>query len=206
MTEDTAAHWEQVYQTKGAEQMSWTQTVPQTSLDYIRSFNLPKTARIIDVGGGENGLAASLLDEGFTNVTVLDISAAAIERAKKLLGDSAGLVTWIVGDVTQFEPEEGYDLWHDRAVFHFMTTKQQRDDYLQMVNTAVHGYLVIATFSDTGPERCSGLPVCRYSEADLTGCFSANFSKLRCHTEDHVTPFGTRQNFIYCAFKRNQQK
>lgn len=204
MTEDTAAHWEQVYQTRQPEQMSWTQPVPKISLDYIRHLNLPKTARIIDVGGGENGLAASLIDEGFTNITVLDISAAAIERAKNVLGDKQSFVSWIVGDITKFEPQECYDLWHDRAVFHFLTTKQQRDDYLRIVDMAANRYLVIATFSDTGPERCSGLPVCRYSEAQLTECFSANFSKLRCRTEDHVTPFGTRQNFIYCVFERNQ--
>src|SRR5215469_4761267 len=118
MMDDTTSHWENIYQTRGPEQLSWTESVPKTSLEFIHRFDLPKTARIIDAGGGDSNLAACLLDEGFTDITVLDISSAAIERAKQRLGDKSSMVTWLVADVTHFHPETKYDLWHDRAVFH----------------------------------------------------------------------------------------
>lgn len=184
--------------------MSWTQDVPQTSLDLIEGFGLPGSAGVIDVGGGDSRLVDCLLDKGYTDITVLDISAKAVERAQRRLGNRADQVTWIVSDVVEFRPERTYDLWHDRATFHFLTDDNQVDAYVTTVRAAVSGYLAMATFSTEGPERCSGLDVRRYSEGVLVQRFSSGFTKIRCLTEDHATPFGTRQQFLYCGFKAIQ--
>lgn len=195
-------HWEHIYQSKSPQQVSWTQDVPYTSLNFIHSFGVDKTAAIIDIGGGESTLVDYLLQEGFRNVTVLDISATALEKAKHRLGDQADLVKWIESDITEFEPDSGYDIWHDRATFHFLTTGEQIERYLGIARQCVTGYLTIGTFSDNGPAQCSGLEVRQYTEQDLTRQLSNGFSKLRCITEDHITPFRTAQNFLFCSFKR----
>lgn len=202
MEVNSKAHWEQVYRTKGPEQVSWTQTVPQTSLDLIQSLDLPKTAKIIDMGGGDSKLVDYLLQAGYINLTVLDISAAALEKAKFRLGEQAAKVKWIVSDVTEFQPQESYDLWHDRATFHFLTEESQIATYTNIVAKAVSQYLVIGTFSANGPEQCSGLPVRQYAETGLRARFQNSFTKIHCHTEDHTTPFDTTQNFLFCSFKR----
>lgn len=194
-------HWETVYSTKQPNEVSWTEEVPQTSLDFIHSFRLPRTARIIDVGGGDSKLVDFLLAEGFENVTVLDISEKALERAKKRLGTKAGKVKWIVSDITEFVPAEEYDLWHDRATFHFLTTKEQISAYLATARQCVKQYLAIGTFSENGPSTCSGLPVKQYNENQLQEQLSKGFHKLRCVTENHVTPFATVQSFLFCSFK-----
>jgi SAM-dependent methyltransferase len=196
-------YWEQVYETKNPEQVSWTQAVPQTSLDFIHGFNLSKTANIIDIGGGDSKLVDYLLQEGFINITVLDISKAAITKAKKRLGEKCKSVTWIVSDITNFKPEEHYDLWHDRATFHFLTEKKQIQKYLAIADQAVDNYLVIGTFSENGPEKCSGLPVRQYSENPLQKQLNRCFAKIRCINEDHLTPFQTIQNFLFCSFKKD---
>lgn len=194
-------HWEQVYATKQPNEVSWTQEVPQTSLDFIHSFGIPKTASVIDVGGGDSKLADHLLDEGFRDITVLDISAKAIERAKERLGERAGMVNWIVSDITAFRPERRYDVWHDRAAFHFLTTASQIEQYLAIAQMATKGYMTIGTFSEEGPQKCSGLNIKQYNEVELESILSKGFSKIRCITEDHITPFNTKQNFLFCSFR-----
>ena len=195
-------HWDTVYETKNPDQVSWTQEVPKTSLDFIHSFELTKTAKIIDIGGGDSKLADYLLDEGFENITVLDISAKALDKAKKRLGDKANKINWIVTDITEFEPDTTFDVWHDRATFHFLTTSDQVTKYMDTARNSVSGFLTIGTFSDNGPEKCSGLTIKQYSEETLTTELKNGFNKLGCITEDHVTPFDTTQNFLFCSFKR----
>lgn len=195
-------HWEKVYNTKSPDEVSWTQTVPATSLSFIHSFGLPKTAKIIDVGGGDSKLADYLLDEGYENITVLDISEKALEKAKQRLGKRASKINWIVSDITEFIPGTTYDIWHDRATFHFLITEEQIAQYIDTVKKFVTGYLIIATFSENGPEKCSGLIIKQYNEERLTVELKNGFSKLQCIIEDHITPFGTTQNFLFCSFKR----
>ena len=196
-------HWDKVYETKNPDQVSWTQEVPKTSLDFIHSFGLTKTAKIIDIGGGDSKLVDHLLDEGFENITVLDISAKALDKAKQRLGDKAHKINWVVTDITEFEPDTTFDVWHDRATFHFLTTADQVAKYMETARKSVNGFLTIGTFSDNGPEKCSGLSIKQYSEETLTTELKNGFVKLRCITEDYTTPFNTKQNFLFCSFKRH---
>lgn len=195
-------HWETVYETKNPNEVSWTQEIPKTSLDFIHSFGLAKTAKIIDIGGGDSKLVDYLLDAGFENITVLDISGKALEKAKKRFGDKAQKVNWVVSDITEFEPNTSFDLWHDRATFHFLTTADQIEKYVAIAKNSVSGFMTIGTFSNNGPTKCSGLDIKQYSEQTLTTALENGFEKLRCITEDHTTPFGTTQNFLFCSFKR----
>jgi SAM-dependent methyltransferase len=195
-------HWETVYETKTSEQMSWTQETPKTSLDFINSFSIAKTANIIDIGGGDSKLVDYLVDSGFENVTVLDISAKALEKTQKRLGSKANKVNWVVSDITEFEPKTTFDVWHDRATFHFLTTPLQISKYMDTARKFVNGYLTIGTFSENGPKKCSGLDIKQYNEVTLTSELKNGFDKIRCVTEDHTTPFDTIQNFIFCSFKR----
>ena len=195
-------HWETVYETKNPDQVSWTQQIPTTSLEFIRSFNLNKNAKIIDVGGGDSKLVDYLLEEGFENITVLDISLKAIEKSKHLLGDKANRVTWIVSDITEFKPETTFELWHDRAAFHFLTSVEQIDKYIEIARQCVNGFLTIGTFSESGPTKCSGLVIKQYNQEQLASEFKNGFNKIRCVNEDHVTPFDTTQNFLFCSFKK----
>lgn len=195
-------HWETVYKTTNPEQVSWTQNFPKTSLDFIHSFGLKKTAKIIDIGGGDSTLADHLLDEGFENITVLDISSLALEKAKQRLGKRAEKINWVVSDITEFTPGGTYDVWHDRATFHFLTTANEVEKYLSTARNSVTGYLTIGTFSKKGPTKCSGMEIKQYSEASLTAELKKGFDKIRCITEDHTTPFHTKQNFLFCSFKR----
>ncbi|MEC8832487.1 MAG: class I SAM-dependent methyltransferase [Bacteroidota bacterium] len=198
---DKKGHWETVYATKKPDEVSWTQEVPQTSLDFIRSCNLDKASKIIDVGGGDSKLVDHLLNEGFKDITVLDISGKSLERAKARLGDKAQQVKWIESDVLSFRPQETYDLWHDRAAFHFLTEPGQIQTYVDLINNAVNGYVIIGTFSENGPKKCSGLDIKQYTEDTMEETFRS-FTKIACKTEDHITPFSTSQNFIFCRFKR----
>jgi 2-polyprenyl-3-methyl-5-hydroxy-6-metoxy-1,4-benzoquinol methylase len=195
-------HWNAVYKTKNPEEVSWTQEVPQTSLEFINSFSLPKTASIVDIGGGDSKLVDYLLEEGFEDITVLDISKEALEKTRKRLGKKATKVKWIVSDITEFKPERKYDVWHDRATFHFLTTQDQIQKYISTAIKSVKGYLTIGTFSENGPEKCSGLAIKKYSEQMLEQELDKGFNKLKCITEDHTTPFNTKQNFLFCSFKR----
>jgi uncharacterized UPF0146 family protein len=195
-------HWETVYETKQPNEVSWTQENPKTSIDFILETRLGKSAKIIDIGGGDSKLVDTLLEEGFQNITVLDISEKALERAKKRLGKNAEKVNWIVSDITEFKPETTYDVWHDRATFHFLTTREQINTYIEIVEKRVNEFLIIGTFSENGPTKCSGLDIKQYSETELEKQFSKHFKKLKCITEDHTTPFKTIQNFTFCAFKK----
>jgi len=199
---DRKKHWETVYETKNPDQVSWTQETPKTSLEFIHSFGLKKTAKIIDIGGGDSKLVDYLIDEGFENITVLDISAKSLEKAKDRLGEKANKVNWIVSDITEFEPNMTFDVWHDRATFHFLTTTEQIKKYLKTARKSVNGFLTIGTFSKNGPKKCSGLEIKQYNEDELTLEFKNGFDKINCVTEDHITPFNTTQNFLFCSFLR----
>ncbi len=203
MNSNAKKHWETVYETKNPDQVSWTQAVPKTSLDFIHSFGLPKTAKIIDIGGGDSKLADHLLDEGFQNITVLDISATALEKAKKRLGKKAKKINWVVSDITDFKPQNKFDVWHDRATFHFLTSAEQVAKYMDTARRSVTGFMTIGTFSTTGPSKCSGLEIKQYSEETLTEELKNGFDKIKCVTEDHVTPFDSKQNFLFCSFKKH---
>lgn len=197
-------HWETIYQTKQLKDVSWYQPVPETSLHFLRQFNLPKTAKIIDVGGGDSLFVDYLLEWGYTDISVLDISENALEKAKERLGEKARLVNWIVSDVSTFEPQEQYDFWHDRAVFHFLTEEQDIENYLHVLAKGIktEGILVMGTFSETGPTKCSGIAIKQYSEKSMTERLTAVFDKIKCLTVDHTTPFNTIQNFVFCSFRR----
>lgn len=200
----TKNHWEKIYSSKNSSEVSWTQEIPSTSLNFIHSFNLPKSASIIDIGGGDSKLVDCLLNEGFTNLTVLDISEHALDRTKNRLGEKAKLVKWIVADITEFVPKEHYTVWHDRATFHFLTTPEQIAWYISRASEAINnqGYMTIGTFSENGPTRCSGLNIKQYSETDLQTTLKEHFNKIRCIHEDHITPFQTVQNFLFCSFSK----
>ncbi len=199
------AHWDHVYRTKGPTGVSWFQPHAGLSLALIRETGVPSDAPIIDVGGGASTLMDGLLEQGRSNLTVLDLSEAALTAAQARLGGRAGAVTWKVGDITKIDlPALAYDLWHDRAVFHFLTAPQERQAYVQAMLHALRpgGYAIIATFADDGPQQCSGLPVTRYSPAELHAQFGDAFSMLRQERQAHHTPFGTVQQFVFCLFQR----
>jgi len=202
MDEKAKNHWDVVYETKSPQQVSWTQKIPQISLDFIHSFQLPKTANIIDIGSGDSMLVDHLLEEGYENITALDISAKALDKTKKRLGEKAQSVNWVVSDITEFESDTMFDVWHDRAAFHFLTTDEQIARYVERARKFVSGYLIIGTFSENGPDKCSGLRVKQYSEEKLTAALQNGFRKIKCISEDHITPFDTKQNFLFCSFKR----
>lgn len=201
---DRKKHWEEIYTTKELHEVSWYQPTPQTSLDFISMFDLPKFAKIIDVGGGDSFLVDHLLDLGFENVTVLDISEKAIDRAKKRLGERAEKVKWIVADAANFTPTETYDFWHDRAAFHFLTDEKDIKTYVETAHKALekNGVLAIGTFSEQGPKKCSGIEITQYSKEGLTEIFGDLFTRVACLQVDHKTPFDTVQNFTFCTFRK----
>jgi len=199
-------HWEHIYHTKDTAQVSWYQLHPRLSLQYIQNTGADKTAHIIDVGGGASTLVDHLLDDGFLHITVLDISAAALEAAKQRLGPRAESVTWLEADITQSAlPHHEYDVWHDRAVFHFLTEPRDRQRYVNTVKQAVKpgGHVIVATFANDGPEKCSGLEVARYDPQGLHDEFGTGFELLDSTREEHHTPFGTEQKFIYCYCRKH---
>lgn len=201
---NTKTHWEKIYETKAASDFSWFQPYPHTSVDFIDLFKLPKNASIIDIGGGDSPLADALLELGFTNISVLDISAWSIARAKARLGERAATITWIEKDIVDFEPQCKYDFWHDRAAFHFLTTKIQIIKYLAIVKKGIKfgGHLVLGTFSDKSPDKWRGLGVRQYSEASMSALFEKDFKRIKCIEETHLTPLSTLQNFVFCSFQR----
>ena len=203
---DRKKHWETIYQTKELKDVSWFQPTPETSLNFLKQFNIPITAKIIDIGGGDSFLVDNLLDLGYQDITVLDISAAALDKAKQRLGDRAGKVKWIVADAATFRPTEKYDFWHDRAAFHFLTQEQEIESYLDTVQKSIQptGVLIIGTFSEQGPKKCSGIEIKQYSETTMTERLTKFFEKIRCITVDHKTPSDKIQNFIFCSFRKLQ--
>jgi len=195
-------HWESIYTTKTPSSLSWFQPHPKRSLDLIERTGLPKDAKILDVGGGDSLLVDELVVRGYNDITVLDLSGAAIERARHRLGEAAASrVTWVEGDILEADlPREDFDIWHDRAVFHFLTTAKERESYIQKVRSAVHagGSVIVATFAEDGPTRCSGLPVERYSATELHDTFGSDFLLVGSERELHHTPAGVEQSFTYC--------
>lgn len=201
---DRKNHWENIYNTKELKDVSWFQVRPETSLDFFKQFNVPTTAKIIDIGGGDSLLVDHLLDLGYQDISVLDISESAIERAKIRLGQKANNVKWIVADAATFVPTEKYDFWHDRAAFHFLTEENEISNYLEIAQKNINpkGILVIGTFSEQGPKKCSGIEIKQYSETSMTDRLKIFFEKIKCITVDHITPFDTIQNFVFCSFKK----
>jgi hypothetical protein len=199
-------HWENVFATKTEKEVSWFQAYPQTSVDYITALELPLTARIIDVGGGDSYFVDALLDLGYTNITLLDIARHAIQRIKKRLGERESQVTFIESDVLAFIPSEQYDFWHDRACFHFFTTTENIEKYAVIADKALSqfGRIFIGVFSDEGPTKCSGLVVKQYNSESLRYVFEKEFQLEGSFTEDHKTPFDTLQNFIFCGLKKKE--
>ncbi len=197
-------HWENIYQTKQLKDVSWFQPTPFTSLEFIKELAVPLTAKIIDIGGGDSFLVDHLLDLGYQNITVLDISATAIDKAKQRLGERAKNVTWVVSDILAFKPTEKYDFWHDRAAFHFLTNEAEISTYINTAQQAVNpsGYLVIGTFSEQGPTKCSGIEIKQYTEASMVDRFKEYFEKINCLTVDHATPSEKTQNFVFCSFRK----
>ena len=202
MSKNYKAHWETVYETKSPNEVSWTQSKPKTSIDLINSFNLPKSSSIIDVGGGDGLLVDFLLEEGYENITVLDISSKAIERAKKRLGAKAKKVKWIVSNITDYMPSDTFDVWHDRATLHFLNDNNEINKYVGLVKKYVNKNLVIATFSDEGPLKCSGIEIVQYTPEKMDNLFNDCFEKIDSFKQNHTTPFNTIQNFIFCSFMK----
>ena len=197
-------HWNQVYQNKAPDDVSWFQTQPATSLKLIEASGVDKEQGIIDVGGGASVLVDFLLEGGFKNLAVLDISAAALTHAKQRLGARAGKVEWFEADVTEFNPSHRFGLWHDRAVFHFLTDKADRQKYVQSLKRTLtpNGHVIIATFAIDGPLKCSGLDVSRYDAPSLCAEFGREFHLQEHAVETHVTPWNTAQKFSYFRFVR----
>ena len=194
-------HWEQVYTTKASNTVSWFQEHADHSVRLIHGTGVSKDAAIIDVGGGASTLVDDLLAEGYSNLTVLDLSAKALGVARQRLGNRGNSVNWLEGDVTQLTmPANHYDVWHDRAVFHFLTDPADRLTYVQQVMRSVRpgGHVIVATFAEDGPEKCSGLPAMRYRPDSLHAEFGDAFQLLGHEREAHQTPFGTEQQFVYC--------
>ncbi|OYW99942.1 MAG: SAM-dependent methyltransferase [Rhizobiales bacterium 32-66-8] len=203
MIEDRKAHWESVYQTKTDDQVSWTENDPALSLDLLNAAGLNPAHALIDVGGGASRLVDRLAQRQQGNITVLDLSAAALERARARLG-AAENIAWIVADITAWQPSRHYDFWHDRAVFHFLTDPADRRAYLAALSAALPsgGVAVFGTFALDGPEKCSGLPVMRYDAAGLAAVLGAGFTLLAERRHDHTTPWGATQHFQFSTFRK----
>ncbi|MBI4430007.1 MAG: class I SAM-dependent methyltransferase [Ignavibacteriales bacterium] len=198
-------HWEKVFTTKLSNEVSWFKPHLHISLEMIANAAPPTSAAIIDVGGGDSTLIVDLLQSGYFNVTVLDISTTALQRAKTRLGDQADKVRWLEADITQAVfPANSYQLWHDRAAFHFLTDPGSRDAYIELCTNALApgGTLILATFAQDGPEKCSGLPTMRYSPRDLEQHFGPSFHLVETRSELHTTPAAKIQSFVYCRFTK----
>lgn len=198
------SHWETVYTTKGEDEVSWFQENPAPSLELIDLARPVPESGIIDIGGGASRLVDSLLARGFRRVTVLDISQAALDAAKTRLGERATEVEWVAADVTRWQPAHTFDIWHDRAAFHFLIDPADRSAYVARLRQAVRagGHVVIGTFALDGPEKCSGLPVNRYDAASLAGELGEGFELVDSLRQDHATPWNSTQHFQFCIFRR----
>jgi len=198
-------HWEHIYETKAPNQVSWYQEHARYSLQFIQNTGVQKTGQIIDIGAGASTLVDDLLAAGFQQISVLDVSETALQLARQRLGPRAANVTWIEADITQANlPRQTYDVWHDRAVFHFLTQAADRQRYVAAVRQSVRkgGHVIIATFAPDGPDHCSGLETVRYSPESLHGEFGDSFEMVDSTYETHHTPFGTEQKFIYCYCRK----
>jgi SAM-dependent methyltransferase len=203
---DRHAHWQNVYLNKGEEDVSWFQMSPQPSLGLIERYASGRDAPIIDIGGGASRLVDALRHDGFNAVTVLDISEAALQKAKDRLGGDAGQVRWIAADVTKWRCGQPFDIWHDRAAFHFLVERADRDAYLDRLRAGVRpgGHAIIATFAPDGPERCSGLPVQRYDATALGEILGPAFGLVERQSHRHTTPWGAVQSFQFSVLRRRE--
>jgi len=204
---DSKQHWDSVYAAKAPDALSWYAPHLTRSLAYIESAAPDRAARIIDVGGGESTLVDDLLGAGYRRLTVLDISAKALDAGRQRLGAEGAGVQWLAADVLEADlPSGHFDVWHDRAVFHFLTSDEGRQRYVRKVLQAVKpgGMVIVATFGPQGPEKCSGLPVSRYSASQLHGSFGEPFQLVESSVEVHRTPWGTPQQFVYCFCRRRE--
>jgi len=206
-TLERQAHWQNVYQTKGERDVSWFEESPAISLDLIKATGVGPDAAIIDIGGGASRLVDTLLAGGFRALTVLDLSEKALAASKERLGSRAERVTWIVADITNWQPAKEYDLWHDRAALHFLTEPSDRAAYAECVRKAVRpgGHVIIGTFAPDGPERCSGLPVVRHDAASLGEILGCSFKFVETRRHDHRTPGGAIQRFQFSRFQRESR-
>jgi len=195
----TKSHWEKIYLEKSPQEVSWTQDVPETSIEFFNDFKLSKTSPIIDVGGGESKFVDYLLEEGYQDISVLDISENAIKRAKDRLGKKSKNIKWIVCDINDFKPMKKYALWHDRAVFHFLTSDIDINKYVENVKLYSENFIV-GTFSTSGPKKCSGLDITQYNKSLLSKLFEEFMAIKKIEHINHITPFETTQNFIFCSF------
>ena len=198
------AHWENVYNTKGENEVSWFQQDPAPSFELIIQAGATHGSAIIDIGGGASRLVDQLVERGFEDVAVLDLSGAALEAARKRLESRANRVHWVVADATAWEPAKAYDIWHDRAAFHFLTEEKDRAAYIARLTRGVKagGHAIIATFALDGPEKCSGLPVARYDSASLAWTLGSKFQLVHTRRHEHATPWGSRQMFQFSVFRR----
>ncbi|HEV2152966.1 class I SAM-dependent methyltransferase [Bradyrhizobium sp.] len=203
---DRTTHWDHVYATKGEAEVSWFQDSPAISLDMIRAANPDHRAAIIDIGGGASRLVDALLQDGYRDIAVLDLSANALDAAKKRLGRAASTIDWIVADATAWQPAKTYDVWHDRAAFHFLTDPGDRAAYVDRLRSAVApgGHIIIATFAPDGPEKCSGLPVQRHDSASLAAELGPEFELVETRSETHHTPWHSTQAFQFSRFRRSR--
>ena len=204
---DPKAHWERVFLTKDTAAASWFQPYPVTAVAFLDHFELLPSTQVIDIGAGDSRLVDVFLDRGFEGIYVLDIAEAALEKARDRLGPRARQVHWIVSDVLELAPPVLFDFWHDRAAFHFLTDDEQVRRYVEVSATAIRpgGFMVLGTFSDRGPDRCSGLPVRQYSEWSMSTLFEPYFERVRCVTETHETPGHVLQEFVFCSFRRRNK-
>lgn len=204
MENTKVAHWENVFATKAVNEVSWFQEKPESSIQLIQSCKVAKDAKIIDIGGGDSFLIDHLIAKGYTNLYLLDISENAIERAKKRLADHLDKVTFIVSNSLDFCMNDTFEIWHDRASFHFLTDENDVQKYKSNVSNSLkaNGNFILATFSEEGPEKCSGLNITQYSVEKLEAIFGEDFELENCFTEEHTTPFDTIQDFIFCNYKK----
>lgn len=200
----TREHWRRVYATKPAESVSWFQPVPAPSLAALDRLGVGPDASLIDVGGGASNLVDRLQKRGWEDLAVLDIAEPSLEAAKARLGEQAAWVQWIVADITGWRSKRTFDVWHDRAVFHFLTEAEQREGYKETLEAATHAgsLIILATFAPDGPEQCSGLPVRRYDAEALATELGLGFTLLEEWREPHVTPWGASQSFQWAVFRR----
>ena len=204
MTDSSAGHWADVYERKAPEEVSWYEEQPRLSLELVRACEVGREAPIIDIGGGTSALAGALVAEGYSDVTVADISPSALDRAEKRAGPLGDRINFVLADVRHHDFDRSVEIWHDRAVYHFMVTEDDRDGYLSTLRKTLRpgGHLVIATFGPEGPEQCSGLPTCRYDALTLAAALGGGFSEVASGIEAHRTPGGTRQQFLFAHFLR----
>jgi len=204
VTRERAQHWDAVYGSKAEDAVSWFQQSADTSLELLDELPLPSVTRLVDVGGGASRLVDALLDRGGFELTVLDVAAEGLSHAQKRLGEGASVVDWVVADVTRWRPRKQYDVWHDRAVFHFLVAEEDRRHYVSALHAAVRsgGYVVVATFAADGPEQCSGLPVVRYDPSSLAEALGSGLEQVASRRQVHRTPWGGDQPFTWLLLRR----